>query len=161
MKKATTTATCYNCHKPLSDPISVQRGIGPDCWAQRTDADRKDKSNLFGGSDYSWGIDGDILWLKDNGGPGRSLTNDMENALARIQTETDRPLNTFTIIYRDSDGAWDGINLKRFDLKAVLVDAQWLKDGRYPHYFAHGLDVDFYYIGEKTYEQAKQKLQTA
>jgi len=158
MKKAGST-TCYKCHKPLTDPISVARGIGPDCWAQSKHQDRKDKSNLFGGANYSWGIDGQILWLKDNGGPGRSLTNDLENALARIQSEIEQPINTLKIIYRDSEGVWDGVRLTKFDLKAVLVDAQWLNDGRYPHYYSQGLDIDFYYIGEKSYEQAKQKIE--
>lgn len=156
MKKATIT-TCYNCHKPLSDPISVARGIGPDCWAQRMVDSRKDKSNLFGGSNYSWGIDGNILWLKDNGGPGRSLTNDMENALAEIQGQIENPLTEYRIIYKDSDGAWDGVTIKRFNMKAVLADYQWLQSGK-SHYFANGLDVDFYYIGAKTYEQAKQNI---
>lgn len=27
-------ATCAICHRPLSDRVSIQRGIGPDCWAE-------------------------------------------------------------------------------------------------------------------------------
>jgi hypothetical protein len=23
---------CANCGRPLADPVSVERGIGPDCW---------------------------------------------------------------------------------------------------------------------------------
>lgn len=148
--------TCNHCGKPLTDPVSIERGIGPDCWRKRLEENRTHTGNLFGNqADYSWGIDGNIIWLKDNGGPGRSLTNDMENALARIQAEIDQPLNAYTIIYRDSDGTWDGVRLERFDLKATLIDAEWLADGRYPNYWSQGLDVDFYYIGAKTYEKAK------
>lgn len=150
---------CNICGKPLTDPISIKRGMGPDCWASRIANSRADKTaNLFSNqANYSWGIDDTILWLKDNGGPGRSLTNDMENALARIQAELDKPINAFTIIYLDSDGCWDGVRLTKFDLKMVLVDVQWLLDGRYPHYWSQGLDIDFVYIGEKTYEAAKAK----
>ncbi len=152
--------TCTHCGKPLTDPISIQRGIGPDCWRNRLDQDRTRNGNLFGNqADFSWGIDGKILWLKDNGGPGRSLTNDMENALARIQAELDQtPINGYTIIYRDSEGVWDGVRLTRFDLQAVFLDFQWLSDGRYPHYWSQGLDVDFYWIGEKRYEDARAKV---
>lgn len=24
---------CAKCHRPLSDPKSIERGYGPDCWA--------------------------------------------------------------------------------------------------------------------------------
>jgi len=25
---------CANCGRPLNDPVSITRGIGPDCWGQ-------------------------------------------------------------------------------------------------------------------------------
>ena len=25
---------CANCGRPLEDPVSIERGIGPDCWGQ-------------------------------------------------------------------------------------------------------------------------------
>ena len=25
---------CANCGRPLADPVSIDRGIGPDCWEQ-------------------------------------------------------------------------------------------------------------------------------
>jgi protein-arginine kinase activator protein McsA len=25
---------CLKCNKPLTDPISIERGYGPECWAQ-------------------------------------------------------------------------------------------------------------------------------
>lgn len=34
---------CGNCGQPLTDPISIRRGIGPDCWARmivRMEADK-------------------------------------------------------------------------------------------------------------------------
>lgn len=36
--------------------------------------------------------------------------------------------------------------------------AQRMIDSGKSHYFANGLDGDFYYIGAKTYEQAKQSI---
>lgn len=26
---------CQTCHLPLTDPESVARGVGPDCWARQ------------------------------------------------------------------------------------------------------------------------------
>lgn len=151
--------TCNRCGKDLTDPVSIQRGIGPECWKKRLEGDRNEKSgNLFGNrAEYTWGIDGNILWLKDNGTHGRSLTNDLENCLAEIQAEIDQPLNAYHIIYRDSEGDWDGVTFTKFDVKAILLDAIWLESGKAPGYFAQGVHIDFYYIGEKSYEAAKHK----
>lgn len=156
----TTQPTCSICGKPLSDPLSIMRGIGPDCWLSQITKRRQDKSgNLFANrAQYTWGIDGQILWIKDADSQGRSLTNDLENCLAEIQAQIDTPLDAYKIIYKDSDGIWDGIRLTAFKLSSVLIDAQWLSDRRYPHYFAKGLDIDFYFIGEKSYEAAKKKV---
>lgn len=138
----------------------MQRGIGPECWKKRLLGSRDEKSlNLFGNrAEYTWGIDGNILWLKDKGKDCRSLTNDLENCLAEIQGEHDKPINAYKIIYKDSEGEWDGVDITRFDLEAVLRDALWLESGRAPGYNAQGLDIDFCYIGEKEYQKARQKV---
>jgi hypothetical protein len=26
---------CKHCGRPLSDPVSVERGVGPDCWQKQ------------------------------------------------------------------------------------------------------------------------------
>lgn len=31
---------CLRCHRPLSDPVSADRGFGPDCWDMLTGAER-------------------------------------------------------------------------------------------------------------------------
>lgn len=63
------TTTCNRCNKPLTDPVSVERGIGHECWAK---------------------------FLKKGG-----------------------------------------------------------------HYFAHGIQIDFRYLGAKTYTEAKDRLMEA
>lgn len=107
-------------------------------------------------ANYYWGRDGNIIWLKDEGGPHRSLTNDINNCLVEIQTEIDVPINTLQIIYCDSEGNWDGVRIVAFDRKAVDIDAAWLETGRF--YFAQGIRVEFYSIGEKCYETTKSKI---
>lgn len=152
---------CTRCGKELSDPISIRRGIGPECWRKRLQDARREKSiNMFNNrAQYTWGIDGNILWLKDQSGDGRSLTNDLENCLVEIQAETEQPINAYSIIYKDSEGIWDGITITKFDMEAVLRDALWLESGQAPGYFAQGLDIDFYSIGEKNYDAAKSHVQ--
>lgn len=57
---------------------------------------------------YKFRVSGDTLVLYDMDGP-RSLTNDMERALAEIANETGLELNGRRIIYEDSEGRWDGV----------------------------------------------------
>ena len=61
-------------------------------------------------------IDAKTLYLIDLDQGGRSLTNDMKNALYRLihyQRMADQPvnLNEFTIFYSDSTGTVDGVSV--------------------------------------------------
>ena len=60
---------------------------------------------------FTWGIDGSVLWLKDQGVDCRSLTNDLENCLVELSEylPVGTPLTDYHIIYRDSEGTWDAI----------------------------------------------------
>lgn len=43
---------CQRCGRPLSDPVSVRRGVGPDCWAsgyRPDDVDDLDLADLEAG----------------------------------------------------------------------------------------------------------------
>lgn len=42
---------------------------------------------------------------------GKSVTNDIEHVLQEISREENRPLTGCKVIYRDSDGNWDGVEL--------------------------------------------------
>jgi len=152
---------CYNCNKPLSDPLSVKLGIGPDCRKELGIKGRNNGNNLFGNrTEYSWGTDGKILWLKDNGTHCRSLTNDMENCLVEIQVklgDKDSIIN-YIIVYKDSEGEWDGIQISKFNKEKVIqVDAAWVeaKQGAYHPLY---LEIDFYFIGAKSFNECKERL---
>jgi hypothetical protein len=152
---------CYICHQPLTDPLSIKLGIGPVCRAKQTVKHKPNGNDLFGNrADYSWGIDGNLLWLKDQSISGRSLTNDMEVCLCEIQAAlgTNRPITDYSIVYKDSEGVWDGVRLTRFDLaKVINVDAKWV-EVRGGHYMPAFLEIDFYHIGAKSFEVAKTKV---
>ncbi len=151
---------CYNCGKALSDPLSVKLGIGPDCRRKTGLTKRPNIPELFPNrAQFSWGIDGQFLWLKDNGQNCRSLTNDMECSLVEIQAILkDVPITQFTIVYKDSIDDWDGVTITKFQHEQVIrVDAEWVKvkGGQYMPQF---LEIDFFYIGAKTFTEAKEKV---
>jgi hypothetical protein len=81
---------------------------------------------------FNFDIDGDILAIEDLGGM-KSVTNDIENILSDIAKYSLVNLSEYRIIYKDSQGVWDGITLK---------------NGR----------VSFFPINETDYKKAKEKL---
>lgn len=108
-------SACYSCGKALSDPVSVELGIGPVCRVKNKMDEFWEKTrNMFANrSEYDWGITshGDILYITDEGGL-KSVTNDMENVLADISEHVVLDeLQDLKIIYRDSMGIWDGVNI--------------------------------------------------
>ena len=56
-------ATCARCKKGLKDPISIQRGLGPVCWA-KAQADKSKEEQRESGGFYDGG---DIILSRENG----------------------------------------------------------------------------------------------
>ncbi len=111
--------TCNCCGKPLSDPVSVDLGIGPVCRVQNKMKEAGERTiNMFANrSSYDWGIssDGKVLYITDQGGY-KSVTNDMENVLQDISNELSvQDLRGMKIMYRDSMGIWDEVRLSLSD----------------------------------------------
>lgn len=102
-------ATCKVCGKPLTDPLSMSIGIGPVCRIQlkfRIAADRS--RNLFAtAADFTWEIRNGVVCIVDLDS-GASVTNDVDNVLARISADG-VDLRAHPVIYRDSMGIWDEI----------------------------------------------------
>ncbi len=104
---------CGKCHRVLKNPASIDRGYGPVCWAAMVD---DHQLRLFDdpadASDYDYSISGSdspVLVIIDRNLGRRSVTNNIEAILAKIQRETS--IKPQTIIYRDSDGCYDGIKV--------------------------------------------------
>lgn len=115
---------------------------------------------MFGNrAQYSWGTDGEILWLKDHGIECRSLTNDLENCLTEIAGQIKKPLTGYKIIYRDSMGEWDGIVITEMgDKRDLEVALDWLdfsKEKGRP-YWTDYLKINFFPIMKKKYQEAKE-----
>jgi hypothetical protein len=110
-------------------------------------------------ADYTWGIDGKILWLKDHGTECRSLTNDIENCLVEISEHLPegKELVNYRIIYRDSEGEWDGICI--LNDSTLSNDVTWLKyrTERNQPYYSH-IEISFFPVQETSYELAKEAI---
>lgn len=64
--------------------------------------------NLFANrAEYTYDVEGGILWIEENKGSIKSVTNDIENVLVDIAKDQD--ISTKKIMYKDSDGIWDQV----------------------------------------------------
>lgn len=135
--------TCNCCGKPLSDPVSVNLGIGPVCRVTKKTGEMEEKtSNLWANrSQYSWNItlDGKILYITDDGGL-KSVTNDIENVLNDIKEKVPaKDFSNLRIMYKDSMGIWDGVGVS-------LESDNTIKS------------VSFFSLNETGFQNAREKL---
>lgn len=85
-------------------------------------------------ANYTYQVDGDILFIEDNGGIAPSVTNAIESVLTDIEEELKTSISNYKVIYRDSEGTIDGVMTK------------------------DGFFTNFYHIGEDNYHSAKLKV---
>ena len=105
---------CRICHKPLTNPTSVARGIGPECILGYMN-ECVGQGDMFSlRSKYSYTIrNGNIICLVDEGhGAVKTLTNDMDTVLQEVERELG-DLTMYTILYQDIHQEWFGVNYKR------------------------------------------------
>lgn len=84
-------------------------------------------------STFTYSINDKIIFIEDSN-VGMSVTNDIENVIESISNTVD--INKHDIIYRDSNGVIDGIQIV---------------DGKFH---------DFYFIGETELDKAILKIKT-
>jgi hypothetical protein len=60
-------------------------------------------------TDFTYSISGNIISVLDLNRGNRSVTNDVENVLRKIEHFHQAPIFGFQIMYRDSQGIWDGM----------------------------------------------------
>jgi len=98
------TCRCHACGRPLTDPVSVEAGVGPSCAAQA--ATRPVSEIMFRSAYFAEEIDG-VLVVFDRDAGSISVTNDVERVLAAELAQRGS-LPRF-VIYRDSTGQYDRI----------------------------------------------------
>jgi hypothetical protein len=92
----------------------------------------------LGKSNYEWETNGDLLQIVDLNLGGRSVTNDIDNVINEIYQKIGDELKKYKILYRDSEGIWDGVN-PTWGIKKCV-------------------GCDFYHIGETEIELAIKKI---
>ena len=85
-------------------------------------------------SNYSYEIIGDVIKIEDLGGNFMSVTNNIEGVVREI-ADKELSLEFFNVIYRDSEGVWDGwdervgfisLNAKSFEEAVPANIHYWL-----------------------------------
>ena len=61
-------------------------------------------------ADFTYAVSGNVISIIDLNLGNRSVTNDVENVLRKIEQYHQAPIFGFKIMYCDSEGVWDGIN---------------------------------------------------
>jgi hypothetical protein len=61
-------------------------------------------------ADFTYSLSGNVISIVDLNLGNRSLTNDIESVLRKIEHYHQGSIVGFNIMYRDSEGVWDGIN---------------------------------------------------
>jgi hypothetical protein len=96
---------CRICGKSLTDFTSVRLGIGPVCRARDS---LNGELGLFPHADFSIvDITDDYIYIKDAGGNSKSITNDAEWVLQKLQMEWG--LENHRVFYMDTMGQIDEI----------------------------------------------------
>jgi hypothetical protein len=60
-------------------------------------------------ADFKYSISGNVISIVDLDLGNRSVTNDIESVLRKIEHYHQGSIGGFRIMYRDSEGIWDGI----------------------------------------------------
>ena len=77
------------------------------------------RSNNFAGvlrrqvttqADFTYSISGNVISIVDLNFGNRSVTNDIENVLRKIEHYHQGSISGFKIMYRDSEAMWDGVH---------------------------------------------------
>lgn len=89
-------------------------------------------------SDYTWKVSQDVLHIEDLNSGGRTVTNDIENVVNEIYQVIGEKIKDYHIIYRDSEGMWDGVT-PSWEVKKCT-------------------SCDFYNIGETDFNLALEKV---
>lgn len=144
-RKHPVQASCRRCNKSLSDPVSVDAGMGYICRHKLKDKDMKDKEPSLFPCEYHWHTDEkeSMLFIEDLDS-GKTVTNDIKNVLKTIfeELKTDSQ-RKWKIMYKDTFGVWDGVSAQiiKSDTGKITIS-----------------ETQFYSINETDFNKAKEKL---
>lgn len=118
---------CGKCGRPLTDPDSVDLGIGPIC-RMRAKRQVGDRCDLFGGPDFEYYLFDDAVVILDLNVGGQSVTNGIRSVIEQIHRREPALMVGRPVIYQDSSGIFDGVTVQ---------------DGKFQDFYSIGsLEVD-------------------
>lgn len=152
----TTSCRCGRCHRTLKNPQAIEAGYGAVCYrktfggslpgkgksrAPKSDAGRN-RNATARRSDFDFHLRADggrsIIVIEDLNAGQMSVTNNIEAVVAEAAQRLDVDPGACLIIYRDSDGIYDGV-------RASIGDGQY----------------GFYHLGQQSEEEAIKAALTA
>ena len=102
------SGACEVCGRPLTDPVSIEAGIGPIC---RAAGHRRRQLGLFDNpADYRIELAGDVICISDLDLGGRTVTNDAAGVIGDL-LRLGYDLTRMPVIYRDTQGNWDELRV--------------------------------------------------
>jgi hypothetical protein len=108
-----TNSACKVCSKPITDPTSVETGMGPICRIGLKAATATERTlDLFGArSCYTCELVSDVIVIEDLDRGGKSVTNDADEIVHDL-AENGFDLSCYRVIYKDSMGIFDEIVIR-------------------------------------------------
>lgn len=105
--------TCGKCHRPLSDPKSIERGYGPECWASISAGGSRPTEASRSDYDYHYAVasSSPVVIIEDLDSGGMSVTNNIEAVVKDVCAKEGIDPHGTDIIYRDSDGNYDAARM--------------------------------------------------
>ena len=100
---------CKRCGKNLNDPKSIRLELGPICRILIKNEEKDRTEDMFGGPDFDYEVMGSVVVIYDLDKGGKSVTNGIDMVLEAIAREIGG-LSDKKVIYRDSQGVFDGVN---------------------------------------------------
>lgn len=88
---------------------------------------------------FTWKCDGGVLQIIDQNHGGPSVTNNIEAVLAQIAAHG-IDLDKNMIVYRDSEGRWDGVATREGKFAHFLLIRAWSSYGAVKQWPAPSLD---------------------
>ena len=79
-------------------------------------------------SDYAYKVEGKYLIIKDLNLGRMSVTNDIEEVLNEISNKITNPLDSYKIIYEDSDGMFDAVLTYQNEFSDYYILGVWSKE---------------------------------
>lgn len=113
------TTNCGKCGRPLKDSKSVERGFGPTCWAIFQAKQAYEKRNTGGASksDFTYHINKTgkkpVVVIEDLDRGGMCVTNNIQAVVEETVRAIGLPIKRmdldYCVVYRDSQGLYDGV----------------------------------------------------